>query len=151
MERSTGQPARERFLMRAGMVLFLLGLITGLAVPALANPRLGLSSHLEGLLNGMFLVLLGLLWPHLRLSSGAEAAAYRLALFGTYTNWATTLAAAFLGAGEKLMPIAAAGRAGTPLQEALIAAGLVSLSVAILVCGILVLWGLRGGEPAGTD
>ena len=41
-----------RRLLRLGMLLFLLGLATGLLVPALANTRLGLSSHPEGLMNG---------------------------------------------------------------------------------------------------
>jgi (hydroxyamino)benzene mutase len=44
------------------ILLFSLGLVTGLLAPKLANPRMGLSSHLEGLMNGMFLVLLGLIW-----------------------------------------------------------------------------------------
>ena len=54
-------------LLRLGVLLFLLGLLTGFAIPALANPRMGLTSHLEGLMNGMFLSL-GLLWPRLALS-----------------------------------------------------------------------------------
>ena len=55
-------------LLRLGVLLFLLGLLTGFAIPALTNPRMGLTSHLEALMNGMFLVLLGLLWPRLALS-----------------------------------------------------------------------------------
>ena len=51
-----------------GLVLFLVGLLTGFAVPTLKNPRMALSSHLEAVLNGMFLVLLGLLWPHIDLA-----------------------------------------------------------------------------------
>ena len=46
--------------LRYGILLFFLGLVTGLVVPMLANPRMGLSSHLEGLMNGMFLIILGL-------------------------------------------------------------------------------------------
>jgi hypothetical protein len=46
------------------------------------------------------------------------------------------------------MPIAGGGREGEPLQEGLIAFGLVSLALAMIAtCGI-VLWGLRGaGDP----
>jgi len=32
------------------MTLFLLGLLTGVAVPAVANPRMGLASHVEALM-----------------------------------------------------------------------------------------------------
>src|SRR5260370_725648 len=49
----------KRALMKHGMVLFLLGLITGLVIPQLHNPRMGGSAHLEGLLNGIFLPVLG--------------------------------------------------------------------------------------------
>jgi hypothetical protein len=57
----------QTVLFELGLVLFLLGLLTGFAVPALKNPRMALSSHLEAILNGIFLVLLGLLWPHVDL------------------------------------------------------------------------------------
>ncbi|BBX74409.1 hypothetical protein MSHI_23150 [Mycobacterium shinjukuense] len=54
-------------LFTLGLVLFRLGLLTGCIVPALQNPRMALSSHLEAVLNGMFLVLPGLLWSHISL------------------------------------------------------------------------------------
>ena len=56
-----------RRLLRYGIVLFLLGLATGRLVESLALPRMGLSSHLQGVMNGTFLVVVGLIWPHLRL------------------------------------------------------------------------------------
>jgi (hydroxyamino)benzene mutase len=135
-----------RRLLRWGVALFFLGLVTGLAVPKLANPRMGLSSHLQGLMNGMFLVLLGVVWPRLRLSRRSSAVVFWLALYGTFVNWATTLCAAFLGAGGGMMPIAAPGRTGTWLEELLIDVGLVSLSIAMLTCCGFVLWGLRGAD-----
>jgi membrane associated rhomboid family serine protease len=42
------------------LLLFLLGLVTGFIVPVMANPRAGLAAHLEGVINGMFLVVVGL-------------------------------------------------------------------------------------------
>jgi (hydroxyamino)benzene mutase len=131
-------------LIQWGMALFLLGLLTGFLIPALANPRMGLTSHLEGLMNGTFLVVLGLVWPRLQLGERALRTAFGLAIFAAYTNWATTLAAGVLGAGGSMMPIAAADHEGSRLQEALIAAGLLSLAVAIVVVLGMVLWGLRG-------
>ncbi|MGD2114251.1 MAG: hydrogenase [Acidobacteriota bacterium] len=142
---------RSHRLLQLGVLLFLLGLLTGFAIPALANPRMGLSSHLEGVLNGMFLLALGLIWPRLRLGSAAAAATYWLAIYGTFANWAATLLAAAWGAG-RAMPIAAGAQQGTPAQEAVIMGLLFSLSLAVVaVCG-LVLWGLRGetGEPASA-
>ena len=46
-----------RSLIWHGVFLFLLGLLTGCVIPAVTSPRLGLSAHMEALLNGMFLVL----------------------------------------------------------------------------------------------
>ena len=134
--------------MRAGILLFVLGLLTGLFSPMLANPRMGLSSHLEGLMNGMFLLILGLLWKRLRLAGLLSRLAVGLAISGTYVNWATTLLAAGWGAGATLMPIASLGRQGTGFQELIIKIGLLWLTVAILACCGLVLWGLRGPGAA---
>ena len=124
-----------------GVLLFLLGLLTGLAIPALSNPRMGLSAHLEGLLNGIFLVLLGLIWHELRLGPRAASAAFRLVLFAAYANWTATLLSAAWGTG-KLTPLAAGGRIGAPWQEAIVGAGLISLTVAIIAGVALVLVGL---------
>src|SRR3954470_17139039 len=99
-----GTPLSERLgrrLLRYGIVLFILGLVTGRLVQSLALPRMGLSSHLQGVMNGTFLVALGLVWPHLRLGGALLRAAYWLALAGTYLNWAVTLAAAAWGAGAR--------------------------------------------------
>jgi hydroxylaminobenzene mutase len=140
-----------RNLIKWGVLLFLLGLVTGFFVPLLANPRMALSSHLEGLLNGMFLIILGLLWHRLRLSRSASEVAFRLALYGTYVNWATTLAAAIMNAGASMMPMASLGKKGSPIQELIINFGLVSLSLAIIACCGMILWGLRGEDPQNPD
>ncbi len=144
-----GQQTGRR-LIRYGILLFFLGLLSGLIVPMLANPRLGLSSHLEGVMNGTFLVVLGLIWPRLRLSQPILTVTFWLSIYGTYTNWATTLAAAALGAGQSMMPMAAAGYMGTPLQETIIKFGLTSMAIAILVTCVIVLWGLRGNDDPAS-
>jgi (hydroxyamino)benzene mutase len=131
-------------LLQLGILLFFIGLLTGFAVPVFTNPRMGLSSHLEGVMNGIFLVLLGLVWPKLRLSRIALTIVFWLAIYGTFANWTATLLAAFLGAGAS-MPIAAIGHQGSPMQEAIIDFLLFSLSLAMVAVCILVLWGLRVG------
>ena len=130
-------------LVRHGVILFLLGLLTGFVIPIMQNPRMGLASHLEAVMNGMFLILLGLIWHKLRLSVGALKWGYVLSLFGTYTNWVTNLLAAIWGAGAEMMPIAGGGHQGVAWQEVLIKIGLVSLSFAMVTVCVLVLWGLR--------
>ncbi len=131
-----------RRLLQLGMLLFLLGLLTGFAMPLFENPRMGLSSHLEGVLNGLFLLLLGLLWPALALSRRQAGVAFGLVIYASFANWAATLMAALWGAGHS-MPIAAPGIQGLAWQEGLIDLLLYSLSFAMLVVCGMVLWGLR--------
>ncbi|WP_152205029.1 hydrogenase [Marinobacter changyiensis] len=133
---------RELRLYQLGIILLLLGLLTGFLLPLMENARMGLSSHLEGIMNGVVLIVLGVIWPKLRLGRTAERIAFGLAVFGTYTNWLATLAAGFIGAGASMMPIAAAGFEGSAVQEGLIAIALTSLSVAMVVVTVIVLWGV---------
>ena len=136
-----------------GAFLFLLGLLTGLVTGLLPNPRVGLSSHLEGVMNGLLLLVLGLAWGHLRLSARGRTALFWLALYGTYANWASTLLAAIFGAGH-LTPITGAGHRAVVWQENLVGVGLVTLTVAMLAVCIIALFGLRGGAAGinlGSD
>jgi hydroxylaminobenzene mutase len=131
----------NRHLMWHGMLLFLIGLVTGLFEQQFTNVRMGLSAHLEGLLNGIFLIALGAIWTEVRLPPYAKATAYWAALYATYANWlVTTLAAVFGTAADT--PIASAGHSGQPWQESLVAAGFLSVAVVIIACSLLVLWGL---------
>jgi len=59
---------QEHLLIVLGVALFFAGLISGLIIPKLTLPRMGLTSHLEGTQNGMFLILVGLVWGRLDLS-----------------------------------------------------------------------------------
>src|SRR5687767_7636549 len=102
------QVMRHRRLMWHGILLFLLGLLTGLVQNALRNPRMGLAAHLEGLMNGTFLLALGAAWNEVRLSARAAQMAFSTALFGAYANWAVSLLAAALGTSA-MTPIAGSG------------------------------------------
>jgi (hydroxyamino)benzene mutase len=139
-----------RSLIWHGMLLFLLGLATGLVEPQFRNVRMGLAAHLEGVMNGIFLIALGAAWSKLRLSARRSAAAYWTALYGTYANWAvTTLAAAFGTAA--LTPITSVGYRGQPWQERLVTIGFVSVAVAIITCAVVVLMGARRHARAGVS
>jgi hydroxylaminobenzene mutase len=137
----------KRRLIWHGMFLFLLGLVTGLVETQFSNPRMGLAAHLEGVMNGTFLVALGAVWLEIRLSPALSCTAYWSALYGTYANWAVTTLAAALGTGA-MSPITAPGRAALPWQESLVTAGFVSVGLAIIAAVVLALWGLRGGARA---
>src|SRR6516165_7336786 len=134
----------NRQLMWHGMFLFLLGLLTGLVEQRFTNVRMGLAAHLEGVMNGIFLIALGAIWNEVSLSPLAKGTTYWVVLYGTYANWLfTTLAAVFGTAASN--PTIAAGYKGQPWQERLVGAGFLSVAVSIIIASILVLWGLRTG------
>ncbi|MHA8059173.1 hydrogenase [Aquirufa nivalisilvae] len=140
METNLSSKQQADHLIFLGVFLFFLGLVIGLLIPILAKPRIGLSSHLEGVMNGMFLILLGLIWNRLTISTFWLKSTFRLAVFGTYINFLTIGLAAATGAG-KLLPIAGGTEQG-PMIESIITLGLISLSIAMLLVCILVMKGL---------
>jgi hydroxylaminobenzene mutase len=134
----------NRRLMFHGIALFLLGLLTGLVEQRFANPRMGLSAHLEGLMNGTFLLALGAAWNEARLSARAARAAFVSALYGSYANWAvTTLAAVF---GTVSMTPLTGGKNAVQWQEFLVTAGFVSVGIAMLAATVILLYGYRGAR-----
>ena len=140
--------ARERLIWH-GMFLFLMGLFTGFLIPAVTNPRLGLSSHMEALLNGMFLVILGgVVWNNLKLSDHMATLAFWPFLFAAYANWLFCLLAAVFGASE-ILPIASAGYTAAPWQEIPVRLGLSLGAVSITLACVCVLHGLRGESAEG--
>lgn len=141
-ERKIGLDTSNRQLMRYGIFLFLLGLITGLVEQRFTNMRIGASAHLEGVMNGTLLVALGAIWSEVKLPPTAKAIAYWTALYGTYVNWLSTTFAAVFGTAAN-NPIASVGYHGQPWQETLAAAGFLTLAIAIIASSLLVLWGLR--------
>jgi (hydroxyamino)benzene mutase len=132
----------NRRLMWHGMCLFLLGLLTGFAEQRFANVRMGLAAHLEGVMNGTFLLALGAVWAHVRLAPAAKAAAYWTALYGSYVNWAATMLAAVFGTAI-LSPITGPAHGAQPWQEDMVGLAFITVGIAIIACAVLVLWGLR--------
>jgi (hydroxyamino)benzene mutase len=138
-------------LLQLGVLLFLFALLVGLVVPTFAVPRLGLSTHLLGLMQGMFLVVLGVLWPRLRLTRLLGRTGAFLAVYGCFAAWTANLSAAIWGAGNSMLPIAAGSSHGSAMQETIISVALRSAAVSLIAAAVLVLWGLRAyrGEESG--
>ena len=132
----------QTLLFAAGLILFLLGLLTGFAVPAMKNPRMGLASHIEAHMNGLLLIVLGLLWPYVNLSQTLETVTVALLIYGTWMNWFATLLSGIWGAGGRMMPIAAPDHVGSGAKEGFIKFSLISLSIADVIGVCLVLWGV---------
>lgn len=124
------------------MFLFLLGLLTGFVEQSFSNLRMGLAAHLEGVMNGIFLLALGAAWTEVRLSGPLRAAAFWAALYGAYANWVVTTIAAIFGTAA-LSPVTAAGHAAQPWQEILVTLGFMSVGIAMVGSAVLMLWGFR--------
>ena len=137
---------RDHRLLFHGFLLFLLGLGTGLIAYRLENPRMGVSAHIEAILNGVFLVGLGLAWSRLQLGQRLQTVCFWSALVGAYANWAIPLFSAAVGASKPLL--LGAGHSAAPWQEALISASPIVGVLPPILCGSLVVWGLRRSANA---
>lgn len=137
----------RRRLLWHGMLLFLIGLLTGLAQQHFTNMRMALAAHLEGVMNGTFLLAVSAVWSEVQLPSRARAAAFWTLLAGTYGNWAVTTTAAMLGTAA-LSPITGAGHTAAPWQEIVVTCGFVMIGLAIITASALLLWGF--GSKAVT-
>jgi (hydroxyamino)benzene mutase len=133
----------SRKLKMLGMFLFLLGLITGFASANLKNPRMGLAAHLEGLMNGTFLIVAGLIWNDLRLLKNVKITAYWTLIYGTFINWFITLIAAYSGA-YAMSPVTGHGFMGTPMLENFVNAGFISVGLTMVYSVAAMAYGLRG-------
>jgi (hydroxyamino)benzene mutase len=136
-------PDQKRKLLWHGATLFLIGLLTGLIEQHFANVRMALAAHLEGVMNGTFLLAIGAIWNEVILTPRVKLVAYWAMLVGTYGNWVVTTLAALLGTAA-LSPITAAGLGVEPWKEVLVTAGFVIVGLTIIVATVLLMWGLRG-------
>src|SRR5690625_1097600 len=132
---------QEHLLIILGVALFFAGLISGLVIPKLTLPRMGLTSHLQGTQYGMFLILVGLIWGRLDLSELWLQIAFWTLLYGTWANWGAALLAGIWGTGER-SPIASGGRTGTPVHERIVSTMLVSVGISDLIAVAIIFIGL---------
>ena len=130
-------------LLQVGSILFLLGLLVGLGVPRFAVPRLALSAHLLAMMQGTFLIAVGLIWPRLRLTLQMSLIGSGLFIYGCLAAWLANLCGALWGAGSSMLPMAAAGLRGSAFQEGTIRVLLMSAAVSLVSAALLVVWGLR--------
>ena len=141
---------RGHRLLQVGSLLFLLALLVGLAVPRFAVPRLGLSTHLLGLMQGTFLMVLGLVWPRLKLSGAQSRVGFVLAVYGCLAAWLANLLGAVWAAGNTMLPLAAGAARGSEFQEMVIRVLLVSAALSLIVALTLTVWGLRAISVTGS-
>jgi hydroxylaminobenzene mutase len=107
MESSSASSRQAHCFLQVGVALFLVAALLGLAVPQFAVPRVALSAHLVGILQGIFLVVVGLLWPKLTFSPIQSHLAFGLLIYQAVAAPLSNLLAAVWGAGNSIIPMAA--------------------------------------------
>ena len=107
-------------LLQIGITLLLFSSLEGFAIPYLAAPRLGLSVHTLSALQAVLMLAMGLLWPKLTLSTTVSRIAFWLFIYSDLAILAAYAMAAYWGAGNETMPLAAGAAHGSAFQEAVI-------------------------------
>ena len=123
-------------LLLAGMILFLLGLLTGAGIPFFTNTRMGLAAHMAGVQNGLVLLVFGLVWKHVQFSPSQETWCKQLSIFSMYALWFAQVLAATWGTSSAT-PMAGAGYSGAEWQEMVVNLFLYSGSFAIIISVVL--------------
>lgn len=140
----TGEYSGRR-LMWHGVFLFLLGLLAGFFEQKFSNPRMGLAAHLEGLMNGTFVLAVGAAWTEVRLPPHSIRLTFWTLLYGAYINVLVTALAATFGTAA-MTPLTGAIHPALGWQETLVTVGFISVGISMLVASVLLLWGLGGSR-----
>jgi hydroxylaminobenzene mutase len=96
-------------------------------------------------MQGIFVMVIGLLWPRLRLTQSVSRLTFGLVVYGCFAAWTANILAAIWGAGNSMLPIAAGHARGTALQEAIIKVVLRTAAVSLIAAVAFIAWGLRTG------
>ncbi len=140
--------SQSRRLLQVGVGLILVAVLLGLAIPRFSVPRLALSAHLVGILQGILLLALGSIWSRLGLTHLQGVLAFWLAAYQAVAAFLSNAFAAAWGAGHSIIPMAAGTAPGTTAQETIITIGLRSAGAALIAVLLLLLWGLRRASAA---
>lgn len=119
-------------LCQRGVLLFLLGLLSGFAQGFCRNPRAALSAHLTATQAGVALVAFGVMWPHLALAPAWAMPIAQMLWISFYVLWFAFLLAALFGA-SRVIPIAGQGHRAAAWQEMTVSVLMISGSLASLV------------------
>ncbi|MBZ9999709.1 MULTISPECIES: hypothetical protein [unclassified Mesorhizobium] len=143
MNASDTLPRQGHRLLQLGIALLLFSSVEGFAIPYLAAPRLGLSVHTLGALQGVLLLVLGLVWSRLNLGVAMSRIAFWFLIYSALAILAAYVMASLWGAGNETMPLAAGAAHGSAFQEYAIKAIAYSSAPTGLIAFALILWGLR--------
>jgi (hydroxyamino)benzene mutase len=143
-------PRRARVLLIHGLLMVMVGLVWGLAIPHTPFPRLALGAHIQFVTGGVLLIVMAILLLTLPHNVGPRSIA--VMLLSAWLTWLMALSEignSFWGTTH-MLPIAAAqagARGGTPWQEQLVAIAHIAAALSLLAAwGLLILGFVRGAK-----
>jgi len=140
-------PHQGQRLLQTGIGFILYASFEGFAIPFVASPRVGLSAHTLGALEGVLLLALGLLWPKLSLRAIASRVAFWCLLYSAFAILGAYTIAAAWGVGNETIVLAGelphGLHHGSAFQETLIKILSYSSAPTGIIAFALILWGLR--------
>lgn len=146
-ENLTDRTTEARQILFHGGIMTLLSLLSGFTTYFALAPRIALSSHTVGLMQGAVLIALAGAWHLLNTSArNLKIIKYTL-LIGFYTNWVSLQLAALWSAGKDSFPITGKDMpdGASPWQNWTVTF-LGYFSVLILVSAIFIIWGACNKE-----
>jgi hydroxylaminobenzene mutase len=87
---------------RHGVIVLLLGLLTGFVIGNFHNPHLGDAAHLTGLIGGFGMIAVCLLWPKLNLGRFWSGAGAWMTAVSMYLSWLGLAFRGAFGSGPKV-------------------------------------------------
>ena len=136
-------------LGKAGFALFTLGLVLGVAIPKLLNPRMALSAHLTAVQTGPALIAFALFWPHLGVPPGWTCLLVDALLLSSFVLVLGIILAAAFEASEAL-PIAGEGHHASKVQEHVVTMLVRGSSVLMLVASLAICYFMVIGDGVMT-
>ena len=142
-------PPLDLRLARHGVIVLLLGLLTGFVIRRFHNHGAGDAAHLVGLIGGFGLIVLGLLWPRLRLGLFWSRLGAWLMVATMYMNWLGVVLLGGLGSGPQ---VPGSALFGSPALWDRVSGILLFAAVwSALAATLIVLFGLRKLSPPAAE
>lgn len=133
----------KRRLLWHGVFLCTLGFIAGLFIPLYANPRTGLATHLLGITQGLFLAVIGLSYPQLKISTWLARVTYWLLFVSAYVGMLGEFLGAAFGLSRTFIVTAKGLPEGILWLENVVDTSIKTISLFVFFACFVVLYGLR--------
>ena len=142
----------RRWTLIIGVFQITVGCIVGFIPPTAVEWFRGIvMAHIEFNVNGILMIVLGLLLREMRLPAGVLWAWFVALLIGTWANGTAGVIAAFAGASSKLMPtLNEKFPPPNGIDNPLVTGSLMVCGVTILIALLLTLVGLLRGRSPST-